>query len=222
MSFSRQSHDTTNPRYSMRKSRSRFALMPQSIREQINRQLDDGAQYEQIRAWLFAQTADRDIPALELKTGDPYSLCWTRTATDDNVVIRNFGVALSGWYHTHYARWREEQADRDESHLMLEHVEQLTNDASTQNRPTAHLGGNLLVRSLILQSLTQTRKGKNDPNHIARLANAWARVSQVDEHTVEIGFQTLLEEIKSNPKAVEIFHHLRTEVRHTTKPSTSN
>jgi len=196
--------------------------MPQAIRDQINRQLDDGAQYEQIRAWLFAQTADRDIPALDLKTGDPYSLCWTRTTTDEAVIIRNFGVALSGWYHTHYPRWCEQQADRDESLRMLEEVEQLTTDASTQNRAATHLGGNLLIRSMLLQSIYQTRKKTNDPDHIARLANAWARVSQIDEHNVDIGLETLLQEIKSNPKAREIFNQLCTEVRAPTKPTGSN
>lgn len=206
----------------MRKSRSRFALLPASIRDQINRKLDDGWQYEQIRHWLFEEKADRDIPALNLKTGDSYSLCWTRTTPDETVIIRNFGIAMSNWYHTHYPRWREEQADRDESRQMLEHVEQLTNDAATQNRGNTHLGGNLLVRSLILQSLTQTRQGKNDPDHIARLANAWARVSQVDQHTTDIGFYALLEEIKSNPRAVEIFRQLRDVVKATEKPPGSN
>jgi hypothetical protein len=192
--------------------------MPQPIRDAINRKLDDGWQYEQIRHWLFEEKADRDIPALDLKTGDPYSLCWTRTTPDENVIIRNFGVALSGWYHTHYPLWCEQQADRDESLRMLERVEQLTNDAATQNRPASHLGGNLLIRSLILQSLNQTRQGANDPNQIARLANAWARVSQVDEHTIDIGLAAVLEQIKANPQALAVFRQLQAVVKGTENP----
>jgi hypothetical protein len=193
----------------MRKSRSRFALFPQPIRNGINLKLDDGWPYERIRDWLFAQTADRDIPALDLKTGDPYSLIWTRTTTDEKIIIRNFGIALSNWYHTHYPAWRDEQAWRDESLHLVESVDKLTAAASTQNRSASHLGGNLLIRSLLLDALRTTRKGSNNPDQLARLAHAWARVSQVDEHTIDIGISALAEELNANPKAVELFRQLR-------------
>jgi hypothetical protein len=105
-------HQPSAINHSARKSRSRFALLPQPLREQLNRRLDDGCQYEEIRAWLFAQTADRDIPALNLKAGEPYALAWTRSTPDEHKLIRNFGVALSAWYHSHFQHWRDEQSKR--------------------------------------------------------------------------------------------------------------
>ncbi len=200
----------------MRKSRSRFALFPQPIRNGINLKLDDGWPYERIREWLFAQTADRDIPALDLKTGDSYSLVWTRTTPDEGLIIRNFGVALSSWYHTHYPQWRNEQADRDEELLLIERIDELTAAATSQNRAATHMGGNLLIRSLILEAI---RKGRDKPDQLARLANAWVRLSQVDEHTIDIGLAAVTEEIKSNPKAVELFNQLWAVVKAAEKSS---
>jgi hypothetical protein len=194
----------------MRKSRSRFALFPQPIRNEINRKLDDGWPYERIREWLFAQTADRDIPALDLKTGDLYSLIWTRTTPEEKLIIRNFGVALSNWYHTHYPQWRKDQADRDEDLLLIERIDQFTIEASSQNRPASHMGGNLLIRSLLLDAMRQRR---DQPDQLARLANAWTRLSQTDEHTIDIGLDALGEQINANPEAVAAYKQLRAIVK---------
>jgi hypothetical protein len=185
----------------MRKSRSRFALFPQPVRNEINRKLDDGWPYERIREWLFAQTADRDIPALDLKAGDAYSLIWTRTTPDEKLIIRNFGVAMSSWFHTHYLQWRNTQAERDQDLALIERIDHLTTAATSENRAATHLGGNLLIRSLILEAI---RKGRDNPDQLARLAHAWARLSQTDEHTTKIGGDLLKEEIKDNPEALAL------------------
>jgi hypothetical protein len=202
----------------MRKSRSRFALFPQPIRNEINRKLDDGWPYERIREWLFAQTADRDIPALDLKTGDSYSLIWTRTTPDEKLIIRNFGVALSSWYHTHYPQWRNEQADREEDLLLIERIDELTDAAGTEDRGATHTGGNLLIRSLILDAI---RKRRDKPEQLARLAHAWARLSKVDEDKIGVGLAAVREEIKSNPKALELFNQLYAVVKAAEKSSGS-
>jgi len=185
----------------MRKSRSRFALLPLPLRTSLNQKLDDGWQYEQIRHWLFDQKADRDIPALDLKAGEPYSLIWTRTTPDEPTIIRNFGIALSNWYHTHFQQWRAESATRDEDLALLERVEELTTSATTEHRAATHLGANLLIRSLILEAI---RKRRDHPEQLARLANSWARLSQIEETKMDLGNQLLLEEIKSNPEAVAL------------------
>jgi hypothetical protein len=164
-----------------RKSRSRFALLPQSLRDQLNRKLDDGWQYEQIREWLFAENADRDIPALQLKTGEPYALVWTRTTPDQAKLIRNFGVALSSWFHSHFQRWREEQNKRDESRRFLEDIDQLTAaaaTATTSDRATSRHGGNLIIRSLLLDAMSHIRKSDDSADQLVRLAHAWLRLSQ--------------------------------------------
>jgi hypothetical protein len=185
----------------MRKSRSRFALFPQPIRNEINRKLDDGWPYERIREWLFAQTADRDIPALDLKAGDAYSLIWTRTTPDETLIIRNFGVAMSSWFHSHYLQWRNTQAQRDEDLALIERIDHLTTAATSENHDATHRGGNLLIRSLILEAI---RKGRDNPDQLARLAHAWARLSQTDEHNSDAGSHALLDEIKTSPEAVAL------------------
>jgi hypothetical protein len=256
----------------MRKSRSRFALMPQSIREQLNRQLDDGAQYEHIRHWLFAETADRDIPALDLKTGDPYSLVWTRTTPgkpscrvqrdatpqaarkgepsgservqpgprpdDDPAIIRNFGVALSSWYHTHFQAWREEQSKRNrEGYLRI--VKSADDLAATVGKsapsPEASAGAQHLIRSLLVDAIGKTSNSDQpNPTDLARLAHAWARINQTDlaakrhelaaETTTDLAIKAFYNDIKDIPQAMEAFKQFHAIVKQSTaasNPSTS-
>jgi hypothetical protein len=218
-----------------RKSRSRFALLPQSLREELNRHLDDGWQYEQIRAWLFTQKADRDIPALELKTGDPYSLAWTRTIVDQHKLVRNFGIALSAWFHSHFQHWREEQSQRNRDGCLLV-VKSADELAATVGKnapaPEVTTGAQHLVNSLLLDALGKTSKGENpDPADLSRLAHAWARVNQtslaskrldlVTETTTDLALKALYNDIKDNPKAMEAFHHLYTIVKESA-PAASN
>jgi hypothetical protein len=210
-----------------RKSRSRFALLPQALREELNRKLDDGWQYEQIRHWLFAEKADRDIPALELKTGDPYSLAWTRTNPDEEKLIRSFGIALSGWYHTHFQQWREEQSKRNREGclLLVRSADELAATVGkTDPPPEVNTGAQRLVNSLLLDALGKMSKGDNpNPADLSRLAHAWARVNQtslaskrldlVTENTTNLALKALYNEIKDNPKAMEAFHHFYAAVK---------
>lgn len=199
------------------KSRSKLAGLPSAIRVEMNRKLREGWTYALIIDWLFALKAENDVPALNLKAGDSYSAVWTRDSGCQGPARPTCEMTLSRWYHTEYQDWLKEEMDIEESLRLVERAEQLTNAASTHNRPKTHLGGNLFIRSLLLEAVQAIRKGDKNPDQIARLANAWARVSQVDEHTVDIGFETLLEEIKAKPEAVEAFHKLRAIVKGTEK-----
>jgi hypothetical protein len=200
----------------MRKSRSRFALLPQSLRDQLNRHLDDGCQYEDIRAWLFAQIADRDLPALGLKSGEPYALAWTRSTDDQRKLVRNFGVALSAWYHSHFQQWRAEQANREGCLRIVQSADDLaTTIGKTETTPEATAGAQHLVNSLLLDALGKTSKTEN-PNtaDLSRLAHAWARVNQTSlaakrfdldsEETYKLAAKALAKELRHNPAALAL------------------
>ena len=58
----------------------KIASLPATLRHEINLKVQDGWQFRTIVRWLFAQTVDRDILDLDLKTGDSCSLIWTRLA----------------------------------------------------------------------------------------------------------------------------------------------
>ena len=71
----------------MRKTTSRIARLTETVRTEINQKLEESWPYKMIREWLFGQTAGRDVPALELKAGDSYSLVWARgTKTAEHAV----------------------------------------------------------------------------------------------------------------------------------------
>jgi hypothetical protein len=218
-----------------RKSRSRFALLPQSLREELNRKLDDGWQYEQIRHWLFELKADRDIPALNLKTGDPYSLVWTRTIPDEPRLIRNFGIALSGWYHTHFQQWRNEQSQRHHEGCLrvIRSADELAATVgATAPSPEATTGAQHLVNSLLLDALGKTSKGENpDPADLSRLAHAWARVNQTTlaskrldlatEDTLALAAKALADDIKHNPEALALARQMFAAIESAKHPTTN-
>lgn len=201
----------------IRTPRSYFAFLPPDVRAEINRKLYDGCRFRTVRDWLFAQKADRDIPDLNLKAGDSYSTVWLRASKSEGSARENCLRLVAHWHRTYYLDWLKERAERDESLRLIERVEQLTSDASTKNRSATHTGGNLMIRSLLLEAIQNVRKGGHNPAELARLANAWARMSQVDEHTIDIGFEALLEQIKANPQALEAFNNLRAVVKGTEK-----
>ncbi|HTS16132.1 MAG TPA: hypothetical protein VMP11_01015 [Verrucomicrobiae bacterium] len=216
-----------------RKSRSRFALLPQSLRDQLNRHLDDGWQYEQIREWLFALTTDHDIPGLGLKAGEPYSLAWTRSTPDQHKtvdqqkLVRNFGVALSAWYHSHFQHWRDEQSKRDREGCLR--IVRSTDDLAatvgqTEPSPETTAGAQHLVNSLLLDALGKTSKAENpNPADLSRLAHAWARVNQttlaakrldlVTEKTTDLALGALYEEMKNNPRAMAAFQQFSAVIK---------
>ena len=201
----------------MRKTTSRIAKLPEPVRTEINRKLQECWTYRMIREWLFAQKAERDVPALEVKAGEFYAAAWERTAKSADNAGDACEQALSNWYCKYYPAWVEEQkAKGDESVRMVERLEQVSRLAGQKAQPGAELGGNLLIRSLLLEAIGNARNGGSDPEDIARLAHAWARMSQAgveveklklqSQEAVEIALQAMYDEIKDSPEAVAAFH----------------
>lgn len=200
----------------LRKSRGRIARHPKPIRDEICRKLRDAWSYPMICDWLFALKAETDIPSLRLKAGDPYSLVWTRGTRDLPTAQLNFRCRLSKFYHNHYATWLREQADREEVAGLVDRVEQLSTAAGEKAREGSATGGNLLIRSLLMDAIDLIRKGNNDPANLARLANAWARMNHSglelekfklqSKKVIDVGLSALLEDVKNNPEAIAAFN----------------
>ena len=204
----------------MRKTTSRIAKLPETVRTEINRKLQEGWTYKMIREWLFEQKAGQDVPALELKVGDSYSLVWARTTKTAEHARDACEQALSNWYCKSFPVWvKEQKASRVESLRVVERVEQLGKLAGEKTQPGAEAGGNLLIRSLLLDAMDCVREGDSDPAEIARLAHAWARMSQAGveieklklhtKEAVDLALHALYEEVKDNPKAIEAFYKFR-------------
>lgn len=196
--------------------------LPEPVRIEINRKIRDGWQYRTITSWLFAQTAEQDIPDLNLKTGEPYSLVWTRNAKyTTRAHVRCVGN-LCKWFKHHYPEWLLHEAQKEESIRLVERIEDLTSAASDKAQPGSSTGGTLLIRSLLLDAINKARTGNSDPDDLARLANAWARVNEGGfrvQGSIDLALQSLRDEIKANPEALEAFNKLRGAVKKSTKRS---
>jgi hypothetical protein len=218
-----------DPPRSLRKSRGRIARHPEPIRHEINRKLRDAWSYPMICDWLFAQTADADVPPLRLKAGDPYSLVWTRGAKDLATAQLNFRCRLSKWYQRHYPTWLREQTDREEITGLVDRMENLSTAAGEKAREGSASGGSLLIRSLLIDAIDLIRKGNNDPANLARLANAWARINHSglelekfklqSQKAIDVGLSALLEDAKHKPEAIIAFNKFHDIVKGKQKPS---
>jgi hypothetical protein len=160
----------------MRRPKSKIAGLPAPIREEINRKLHDGWQLTTIAKWLFAQKTDRDIPDLDLKTGDPYALIWTRTARDALTAESNCRSRLSGWYRTHYRTWLAEEVETGQTNRIIDRVAELANQFTERDEYNPRVAGNFLIRSLLIDAIANARHHKNDPELLIRLTEAWSRL----------------------------------------------
>ncbi len=207
------------PHRELRKSRGRIARHPKPIRDEICRKLRDAWSYSMICDWLFALKAETDIPSLSLKAGDPYSLVWTRGTRDLPTAQLNFRCRLSKFFHNHYATWQREQADREEVAGLVDRVEELSTAAGAKAREGSATGGNLLIRSLLMDAIDLIRKRDNDPAGLARLANAWARMNHSGlelerfklqtQQAIDVGLSALYEELKTKPETLAAFQKFR-------------
>jgi hypothetical protein len=207
----------------MRTPRSQLSALPAEIRHEINRKLLDGWRFTTLRDWLFDQQADRDLPHLHLKTGDPYSLLWTRSAKDLPTARETCRYRISQWHRTYHRDWLKEQAERDKFTALTDRVEQLIT-ATDKSLPGANAGGNLIIRSLLLKAIVNLDKEKLDTLQLTRLATAWARLSMTSvriQHSIDLGMETLREEIPKNPRALEAFNQLYAIVKGTEPPPDS-
>jgi hypothetical protein len=207
----------------------RIARFPFRIRTEINVRLRDGWKLATITDWLFKQPVESEVPDLNLKPGDPCSLAWTRTTKDESAARTDCRLALGRWLRGPYLDWLKEEAEGDIRVRVVERVEKLGQAASEKAEPDSSAGGNLIIRSLLMEAIHAVCTGKNDPADIAVLANSWARMNQVGteieklklraEDAIDIGLKALQEEMKANPRALEQFNKLREIVKRPAKPS---
>jgi hypothetical protein len=194
------------------RARSKIAMLPEDVRAQINRKIRDGWKYGTIRDWLFLQHTEQDIPDLGLKAGECFALAWTRDAKDERANRHSCISALSYWFKHRYPGWLAEQLSRDRALRVVEESERLSSLAGDKSEPGSNVGGNLIIRSLLLEAIRAHCEDKEaDPAHLARLANAWARMNDSGirgQEALDAGLQQLRDEIKDNPKALEQFNKL--------------
>jgi hypothetical protein len=199
----------------MRKTTSRIARLPETIREEINQKLDEGWPYKKIREWLFGQTAGQDIPALELKAGESYAAIWARTAKSAEHAADACEQALSNWYCNRFPEWVKEKKElaKDKAVRSVERMEEIGSAAGEKAASGSSAGANMVVRSLLFEAISNAREGQTDPKEIARLAQAWARVSDAGvevektnlkaKEAIDVGLDALWEDIKDRPEAKE-------------------
>ena len=203
-----------------------MARLPLAIRTEINIRLREGWRLQTLAEWLFQQRVKCDVPDLNLKPGDPCSLVWTRTAKNESMARTLCRKGLSRWLRDGYTDWLKEEAESDKRVRLVDRVEQLSQTASEKGRPGATEGGNLIVRSLLMEAIDAVCKGGSDPADIACLANAWARTNQAGtefaklklrtQDSTDAGLQALYEDVKDNPAALELFNQFRDIVKSST------
>ena len=163
----------------MRKSTSRITKLPPEMREEINRKMDSGWAYRLIRKWLFEQVAECDVPALELVKGDSYSLAWLRAAKSTEHAWHHCELALGNWFRGQHQVWLKLQVQGSESMRLVKRAGLLTREAvastqdagatgATGDASTTIAGGNVMMRSVLIDAISTIRSGSNDPKDIAQ------------------------------------------------------
>ncbi len=211
----------------MGNDRTKVSMLPNAIREEINLKLRNGWRYDQISHWLFETRVGTDAEHLQLKPGDSCSLFWMRDCKNESIARNACQQSLSRWFKTGYQKWLNDLADREEAIRLLEHVERLSTTANEKGQPDSNLGGNLLIRSMLFDAIQQIRNKHKDPADLARLANAWARMSQTatgvealklrKQEGIDAGLQALYDEAKGNPEAMKQFHKFHEIVKQSVK-----
>jgi hypothetical protein len=189
----------------------KISMLPEAVRTQINHKIRDGWKYRTITDWLFVQRADQDVPDLNLKTGELYALAWTQVAKNDRQAHQTCAVALTRWFKYSYQAWLNEELVRDQMIRFVEATERLNSAASEKSQPASSAGGNLIIRSLLMEAIRGLCGKKKTPADLARLANAWARMNDTSirgQAAIDAGLQSLRDEIKTNPEALELFNKL--------------
>ncbi|HXI84131.1 MAG TPA: hypothetical protein VNL17_08590 [Verrucomicrobiae bacterium] len=210
-------------RWPLRKRFSRIAMLPEEMRLEINRKMRDGQQIKMIGEWLFEQRADRDLPHLHLKAGDAYSLSWLRTSPKEKNARRTVEAGLARWFYTSYQEWLRREQAREETVQRVEDSEQTNRAAAEKSQPDADVGGNLIIRSMLLEAINLVHKDSKDPTELSQLATAWARLKQTaieleklrlrTQEAVDAGLKALKSEITKDPEAIELFKKLHDIVK---------
>jgi hypothetical protein len=84
-------------------------------------------------------------------------------------------------------------------------------------------GGNVMMRSVLIDAISTIRSGSTDPKDIAQLANAWARLNQGHveaeklqlkrQDSVELAFDELGKDVRNDPEAKELFYRFYAAVK---------
>ena len=108
-------------------------------------------------------------------------------------------------------------------------MEDLTAEAAKRGQPEARTGGNVLIRSVLIDTLNTVRSGDKDPVRIAQLANAWSSLGRVADHAdqlklstqeaTDLGLAALKDQIQANPEALKLFNELYDKVTASPKPT---
>jgi hypothetical protein len=214
----------------LRRSWSKLGTLPLAVRTQINIKLREGCRYRTIVRWLFDQKAKADIPDLNLKAGQSFSLVWLRASKTAQGAEDNCKQGLVLWFDTHYREWLREEVSQDKPIRVLTEMHELSSVASETARPEAAAGGNMLIQSMLLDTIKLLHENKKDPAELAQLANAWARLNQTTtenekiklrtQASLDAGLEALKAEITKDPETVALFKKLHDIVKGTSKPTT--
>src|SRR5579862_1602473 len=165
-----------NEQPKLKTHRALLSRLPAHVREEINLKLYDGWLFSTVGDWLYNEIADRDIPDLDLKKGDPYSLICTRKSKDERTARDTFRHHISRWYRTHHQNWLREAVKTSQAMRLIDRVEQLAVNVNEKDDDAAQRAGDHLIRALLLQALEHAHKDTKDPAKIIDLATAWSRL----------------------------------------------
>ena len=166
----------SNP--TLRTPRSNLAALPAHIREELHHKLHDGWRFIPLRQWLFAQIADRDIPALNLKSRRPLSLDLGPHRQRPKTAEETCRYRIGQWTPIHHQAWLDQLHERERSTAVLDHLQRL-NDARDPSRPGLDTAGaDLIVRAILFDALEQAHFTAHDPNLLIRLAQTWTSLTR--------------------------------------------
>jgi hypothetical protein len=150
-----------------------------------------------------------------LKAGESYAAIWARTAKTAEHAADACEQALSNWYCKRFPDWVKErkELEKDKAVRLVERVGEIGSAVGEKAASGSSGGANLVIRSLLFEAMSNAREGQTDPKEIARLAQAWARVSDAGvevekmnlkaKEAVDVGLDALWEDVKQWPEAVE-------------------
>jgi hypothetical protein len=240
----------------MRRSTSRIGKLPKAILEEVNEKLAAGWEYGRVRRWLFELVAEEDVPALGLLKGEKFSQVWVRAAKSASNAGHFCELALGNWFRGWHQQWARQKLLRGETIKTIKKAAVLTREAAaleSDNRPAMQReetasdtvsgseqsesqngdptidGGNVLMRSVLIDAVEKVQSGSKDAKDIAQLANSWARLNQEHRETEKLklktedalkaGLRAVKQEIMANPEALELFHKMSAVINRAQKPA---
>jgi len=165
-----------NEQPKLKSHRALLSRLPAHVREEINMKLYDGWLFSTVGDWLYNQVADRDIPDLDLKKGDPYSIISTRTSKDEKTARATFRYHISRWYRSHHQDWLRKAIETSQAMRLVDRVEHLVENVNERDIHASRKAGDYLIRALLLEAIEKAHTDTKDPAKIIDLANAWSKL----------------------------------------------